>query len=196
MTYSGTHVAIGDGDAHLGGNIIEGDPFTFAPSVWLYLIDRFDIRSVLDLGSGFGYSAAFFFRRGLQVVAVDGLDFNVKKAVYPTIKIDLTKEAVSCGVDLVHCQEVVEHIEEIYLANLLDSLCCGPFILMTHALPGQGGHHHVNEQPQEYWVEHLGRRGYTLLSEDTARVRELANRDKAVYLSRTGLVFSNKDRIG
>jgi hypothetical protein len=62
-------------------------------------------------------------------------------------------------------------------------------ILMTHATPGQGGHHHVNCQPQEYWVETLGGYGYLLSSIDTAHVRKLAERDDARHFA-TGLVFT------
>ena len=48
MTYAGLLGAV-DADApHLGGNVIEGDPFTHSPLVWDYLIQRFALRSVLD----------------------------------------------------------------------------------------------------------------------------------------------------
>ena len=93
-----------------------------------------------------------------------------------------------------HCQEVVEHIEEAFLENLLQSLACGKFILMTHALPGQGGYHHVNEKPTEYWVEHLRRYNCHVLAEDTARVRKLAEAENARFLAQTGLVLVNRSR--
>jgi len=65
---------------------------------------------------------------------------------------------------------------------------------MTHALPGQGGHHHVNEQPAQYWIDHLKRINCHVLIEDTNRVRKLAALDNAGYLARTGLVLFNRDR--
>ena len=175
---------------HVGGNIVEGDPFTYAPSVWEYLIRRFALASVLDLGSGLGYSAQYFHNQGLQVLAVDGMEENCLGAVYPTVQIDLTKSKVLANVDLVHCQEVVEHIEEKYVHNLLSSLACGKFIVMTNALKGQGGHHHVNEQPTEYWINHLRKYNYEVLAEDTSRVRKLAEKNGAIYLAKTGLVLA------
>ena len=188
--YTGLANAI-DADAnHVGGNIVEGDPFTYAPSVWDYLIRRFALTSVLDLGSGLGYSARYFHNQGLQVLAVDGMKKNCLNAVYPTVQIDLTKLVVLTKVDLVHCQEVVEHIEEKYVYNLLDSMACGKFIVMTNALKGQGGYHHVNEQPTEYWINHLRKYNYEVLTEDTSRIRKLAQQDGAVYLSKTGLVLA------
>jgi hypothetical protein len=192
MAYEGLVSVYSDSHQHLGGNIKEGDPFTFCPKVWEYAIDRFGVRSVLDLGSGLGYSSKFFFDRGRQVIAIDGLDENVRHAIYPTVKHDLTHGPIQCVVDLVHCQEVVEHIDAKHLDNLLQSLACGKFILMTHAVPGQGGHHHVNEQPSEYWIEHLQKLDCALLQEDTKRIRELAKEDGAVFMAHTGMLFANR----
>lgn len=194
MTYKGLKSVADQEAKHLGGNIAEGDPFTYSPSVWDYLIKRFAVQSVLDLGSGVGYSADYFHKAGTRVIAVEGLKENCANAVYPSLHIDLTKTSVYCTVDLVHCQEVVEHIEEEYLDNLLTSLCCGKFIVMTNALPGQGGYHHVNEQPTEYWINHLKRRSCEVLLEDTNRVRKLAGSDGAIYLAKTGLVLVNNSR--
>ncbi|HEU4621406.1 MAG TPA: hypothetical protein VFS42_04205 [Burkholderiaceae bacterium] len=194
MSYAGLTGVEDKKEAHLGGNIAEGDPFTYSPSVWDYLMKRFAIKSVLDLGSGSGYAADYFYRAGAQVIAVEGLRDNVVTSTYPAIYMDLTKSSVFCNVDLVHCQEVVEHIEEKYLDNLLASLCCGKFIVMSNALPGQGGYHHVNEQPTEYWIKHLQRYSCQVLVEDTNRIRKLAAQDGAVYLAKTGLVLANKTR--
>jgi 2-polyprenyl-3-methyl-5-hydroxy-6-metoxy-1,4-benzoquinol methylase len=194
MSYMGLNIGFNSEEKHLGGNIIEGDPFTFAPNVWDYLIDRFALKSVLDLGSGVGHAANYFFNKNIQVVAVDGLKDNCEKAVYPTIQIDLTKTKITCKVDLVHCQEVVEHIEDTYIDNLMQSLSCGNLILMTHALPGQGGHHHVNEQLPEYWIEQLKNYGYKIMQEDTRRIRLLAKQDEAHYLSNTALLATKENK--
>jgi hypothetical protein len=192
MTYAGLSARFNEDAQHLGGNILEGDPFTFAPSVWDYLLKRFSIGSVLDMGSGLGYSSNYFHKAGLKVLAVDGMLDNCINAIYPTLQLDLTKSRVVARVDLVHCQEVVEHIEEKYLDNLLSSLACGRIIIMTNALPGQGGHHHVNEQPTEYWVRNLKKYNCEVLVEDTKRIRRLAQIDNAKYLAETGLVLVNK----
>lgn len=195
MTYEGLRNATDSENPHLGGNILGGDPLTFAPRAWNYLIDRFAIESVLDLGSGCGNAAAYFHRKALKVIAVDGLMENVESAVFPTLRHDLCIGPVCTRVDLVHCQEVVEHVEERFVENVLESLTNGKFIVMTHAVPGQGGWHHVNCQPEAYWIQHLERYGCSLLREDTNRIRALALEDGARYLSETGLVFSNNARI-
>jgi hypothetical protein len=195
MSYDGLSSVNNYEASHVGGNILEGDPYTHSPSVWDYLIKRFGISSVLDLGSGMGYASHFFSSRGLKVLAVDGLVENCTKGIYPTVQVDLTKSKVITRVDLVHCQEVVEYIEEEYLDNLLSSLTCGRIIVMTHALPGQPGHHHVNCQPPEYWIQHLSKYNCQVLVEDTRRVRLLAQKDEASYLAMSGLVLANKARL-
>ena len=62
---NGFKMIISNENPHLGGNIYYGDPSTFCPQVWDYVIQRFAIKSVLDLGSGEGYSAAYFHSKGL-----------------------------------------------------------------------------------------------------------------------------------
>jgi len=191
VTYKGmTNIQVADA-AHLGGNILEGDPLTYSPTVWDYLIRRFSLRSVMDLGSGIGHAAEYFFTMGVRVVAVEGLRQNVDAAVFPTIQHDLETGPVHTRVDLVHCQEVAEHIEERFVDNLIESMCCGRYILMTHALPGQFGHHHVNLKPPKYWTDLMAKRGCSLLIEDTSRVRKFAKADGAKWLAETGMLFAN-----
>ena len=176
-------------DAHLGGNARWGDPYTFSPTVWGYMVSRFGVRRVLDLGSGIGNAALWFYRAGCQVVAVDGFEQNTRGSVYPVIVQDLTLRPVICEVDLVYCQEVVEHIDAAYIEHLMTSLTNAPVVLITHAVPGQLGHHHVNCQPSEYWIERFRERGYVQSERDTEVVRAHAATDGAVYLRNTGLVF-------
>jgi len=195
MLYQGLDIATSQTASHVGGNVKVGDPFTYCPLVWDYLIARFGISSVMDLGCGTGNAAWYFSSKGTKVVAVDGFEENVRRSLYPATLHDLTRGPVITQVDLVHCQEVVEHIEEAYLDHLLNSLLSGKIIAMTHALPGQDGYHHVNLKPQEYWVTHLQQRGAVILEEDTRRIRELAARDGAPYMQATGLVFANQRRL-
>ena len=195
VTYKGLEGTHGAETPHLGGNIKVGDPYTYCPTLWDYVIRRFGIESVLDIGSGSGNASQYFFKRGLKVIAVDGYGPNVERSIYPAITHDLTTGPIHTRVDLVHCQEVVEHIQEQFLDNLLGSMLTGKIILMTHAVPGQQGHHHVNCQRASYWINHLVNRGCDLLVEDTRRIREFARQDGAVYMNATGMIFINKNRI-
>jgi SAM-dependent methyltransferase len=174
--------------ADLGGNLRHGDDHTFCPTVWSYLIDRFAIRSVLDVGCGEAHAVAWFNRLGVYAVGVDGLPLNVNRAVHPIVHHDLTGGPFTMPVDLVWSCEVAEHIDVAHLLSYLETLTNGKVVAMTHALPGQGGHHHVNEQPAEYWIEHMERRGYRL-HPCTDIVRNLAADPWMTYFRQTGLVF-------
>jgi len=195
MTYIGLQPQKSITDPHLGGNMAEGDPFSFSPNVWNYVIDRFAIKSVLDLGSGLGHSSEYFFNKGMKVVSVDGMKENILNALYPTVEFDFSKTFINCNVDLVHCQEVVEHIHEQFVENILKSLTAGKIILLTNALPGQGGYHHVNEQETAYWTRHLEQYNCHVLPEDTERIRSIAKEEGARYLAATGTLYANRNKL-
>jgi hypothetical protein len=194
MSYAGLVGQVSAEFPHLGGSTTVGDPFTYCPSVWDYVISRFSISSVLDVGSGSGNAALYFHRKGLRTLAVEGLRASMDTSLYPAFHHDITQGAVHTRVDLVHCQEVVEHIEEKYLDHLIGTLLTGKIILMTHAVPGQGGHHHVNLQNSEYWIGQMMNAGCNLIVEDTNRIRELVLKDRATYMANTGMVFVNNNR--
>ena len=178
-------------DTHLGGNIQYGDPYSFAPKTLEYLTRRYAIRSAVDLGSGEGHQASLLSALGVCTIAVDGLPENVQNAVHPTVLHDLTITPFIANVDAVFCCEVVEHIEERYIDNLLASLLCGRILIMTHASPGQHGHHHVNEQPAEYWISRIGSRGFTWSMTETANLHKVAQNDVlgSNWYGHSGLVF-------
>lgn len=143
---------------HLGGNIPGGDSFTFCPGLWDWMVPVFGIKSVLDVGCGEGNALLHFHHLGIQVVGLEGLAENASKGFNPIIVADLTKgPIILANIDLVWCCEVVEHVDAKYLDHLLATLSVGRILAMTAAEPGQPGHHHVNCQPKEYWIQHLSR---------------------------------------
>jgi cyclopropane fatty-acyl-phospholipid synthase-like methyltransferase len=139
----------------LGGNIRYSDANTFTPKSWTYLIDRFVPRSMLDVGCGEGHTVAFFAKRGVWAHGIDGMPENVRSSVIPIALHDILSGPYIMPVDLVWSSEVAEHILPDKVDNYLDTLSNGKIVAMTHALPGQHGHHHVNCQPDEYWIEKM-----------------------------------------
>lgn len=173
----------------LGGNLLHGDTQAVTPALWRFLIDRFAPRSMLDVGAGEGLTASFFHRAGVIAHGFDGLAVNVRNARYPIALHDLKSGPYCFPCDMVYCVEVVEHVEEQFVGNLLMTFSNAPVVVITHALPGQRGHHHVNLQPTEYWVAKMDAIGYSV-SMDNAKFRAIAeaeNRDS--YFSKSGLVF-------
>lgn len=179
---------------HLGGNNELLNRHTFCPESWSYVIDKYKIKSVLDVGSGYGHAPKWFSDKGLTAFAIDGLQKNVDNAIYPTTKVDLIEDSYTAEVDMVNCIEVVEHVSEEFLDNLLETLCCGKYIFMTHGVPGQRGHHHVNCQWQEYWIEHIEARGFTWNEEDSKTIKKLCtgskfNAENGMHINESGLFF-------
>ena|SRR5579862_340384 len=176
----------------LGGNMRHGDIHTWCPLLWRFLVERFGVQSVLDVGCGEGHAVLFFHRLGLFAHGIDGLPLNVRRAVMPIAQHDLLSSPYVMPVDLVWSCEVAEHIVEEKVENYPKTLANGRVVAMTHAVPGQAGYHHVNCQPREYWITHMEAAGYRL-SEDTEIIKEISRKDHTwSYFSKTGLVFVRK----
>ena len=80
---------------------------------------------------------------------------TLDRAVTPIAQHDLLTSSYYMPVDLVWSCEVAEHITETKVDYYIKTLCNGKIIAMTHAFPNQVGHHHVNCQPSEYWIEKI-----------------------------------------
>jgi cyclopropane fatty-acyl-phospholipid synthase-like methyltransferase len=174
---------------HLGGNLRHGDLARNTLVLWKTLVDRFAVRSMLDVGCGEGHAVWYFHQLGVFAHGIDGLPSNVTRAVAPIALHDLTKGPYRMPVDLTLSVEVAEHIEEQYVDHYVDTLCNGKVIAMTHGVPGQTGYHHVNCQPQDYWIEKIGSRGY-VVDHSNHYWRQIAKSDgHMAYFFDTGLVF-------
>jgi len=177
-------------NTHMGGNLSSRDPGTYSEKVWNYILENYNIQSMLDVGSGLGFTSEWFIAHGVNVISIEGLTENVINSKVKTIEHDLTKSPfILTEIDMVICIEVVEHICEQFLDNLLKTLCCGKFLLMTHAVPGQKGYHHVNCQLSEYWISHIESRGFKLLNHESEVIRELATKDNARWIAQNGMLF-------
>lgn len=188
-------------DGHLGGYVEGGDPNTWYPGMWEWLTQtQYAIGTILDVGCGDGSTLAYWRTLGVEGVGVDGipqaderiLQHDFTTGPWPTPGSWFASEDFP-GFDVVWSCEFVEHVEEQYVENFLSAFRLGRLVLMTHALPGQGGHHHVNCQDAEYWIRKLGSIGYALDSALTADLRILATQEdiprEANYFARTGLAF-------
>lgn len=133
-------------------------------------LDRFDPgfrpRSVLDVGCGRGVWLAAWKARGVEAVLgldgtyVDAATLHVSPAEFRAT--DLSRPFdLGRRFDLVQCLEVAEHLPANAAPALVESLVRhGDVILFSAAPPGQGGEHHVNEQPLAYWIDRFAELGY------------------------------------
>lgn len=130
------------------------------------------ITSAIDLGCGPGhYCKALLMANesGIVVHGIEGTPGMSQSMSMPGFEFaikhfDLTQdisEMLPDPYDLVLCLEVAEHIppehEQTFLRNI-DHLC-KRYLVLSWAIPGQGGIGHVNEKPGSYVakaVEALG----------------------------------------
>lgn len=181
-------VVIDPSRPHLGGNLAGYDVATASPGVWEYLWLTYQPHTVFDVGCGYGQAMQWFRQRGCYALGLDGLECNAEAARHygPVVVHDLTTgPIVPKGIDLVWCCEVVEHVEERFVDHVLDTICCGKVLAMTHALPGQSGHHHVNEQLPDYWISRVEARGFVL-----DRGIEVYRPMGGHWWQRSGLIFT------
>jgi hypothetical protein len=130
------------------------------------ILGEMQVGSLLDVGAGHGAWAAAWLAAGVgDVVAMDG-DYVARDrlAIPPErfIPHDLTTHfALGRRFDLVQSLEVAEHLPEHLASRFVDDLVAhGDVVLFSAAVPHQGGEHHVNEQPPEYWRHRFASCGY------------------------------------
>jgi SAM-dependent methyltransferase len=168
-------------EGHVGGFIIQKDPATYTPKLWKYICENFNIKSVLDIGCGMGHAIGEFNKYCDEVVGVDGSKYVVENSLF-TEQIFYHDFAVGTletedRYDLCWSCEFVEHVNERYRDNFLEVFSYAKYLAITYAEPGQPGHHHVNCQPKEYWIEHLKRYGFEYDEKITSQLREVAYED-------------------
>lgn len=137
---------------------------TVVPLLLRYL----PVRSVLDVGCGAGAWLAAYLEAGVtEVSGVDGGYVRAQQLMIDPSKfraVDVSGPfRLSRTFDLVQCLEVAEHLDPGSSATLVDNLAAhGSAVLFSAAPPGQGGEHHVNERPYEFWRRLFAERGYEL----------------------------------
>jgi len=141
------------------------------------------IGSVLDVGCARGVWLAWWLRHGVpDVVGVDGPYVDPEQLAIPRAAFQALDVSASFSLgrqfDLVQSLEVAEHLDascaDTFIANLVAH---GGLILFSAAIPGQGGEHHVNEQPWEYWRQKFAAHGFELFDFVRPRTRD----DHSIY---------------
>jgi len=142
--------------AHLGGhcNITHTDE-----GVLTYLIERYNIGNVIDIGCGPGGMKNVCSKHGVKWTGIDG-DEKVKALV--THLIDFEKETLrdDSSFDLAWSVEFLEHVFEKYQDNYMRCFQKAKYVFCTAALPGKPGHHHVNCRNKQYWINVFEKYGF------------------------------------
>ena len=132
---------------------------------------------MVDLGCGCGAYAHFFQQLGVEVIAIDGVippkQFRFDDVCFH--KRDLCRRLNNSwgSFDMALCLDVAEHIPESQSHRFLKNITgFSDLLLLACAPPGQGGQHHVNEQPKRYWVRRLSDYGFVYSRKQTGTLCE------------------------
>jgi SAM-dependent methyltransferase len=185
------------GATHLSGAFLDTpDTNTFLPDVWDYLIEKYQIRSVLDVGAGAGWSTKWFIERGVYTLGVEGWQETLEKS---QCRANIVKHDYNSGpfvpsmlLDMAWCAGFVEQIEEEFIPNFMASFHACKYVCLTHAEAGQPGHHHVNCQSTEYWINKMNEFGFDHDAAETAHLRS-TDKHKAPRGRRTLTFFKRRN---
>ena len=157
---------------------------------------RWAPQSVIDIGCGTGMILSNLARYGVDVRGVDGSRsaINASSISDRILRWNLERPLPELGkFDLAICTEVAEHLPANVASELVSQLVSlSDVILFTAATPGQGGRHHLNEQPHSYWVALFAQHGFTRNPGDEAYLLEgIADIRQALYVHDNLMAFRN-----
>jgi SAM-dependent methyltransferase len=171
--------------SHLGGHF--GTTAMLLPT-FDFILKNFNIKSVIDIGCGPGGMTEYINYKNVYCIGIDGDESIEKKDyiifhdyIYGPLKLDET-------FDLAYSTEFLEHVEEKYIPNFIETFKKANYVFCTAAPPGQGGYHHVNEQPLEYWIKIFQENGFVYQKEHSDEIKKTCG-DKIV--ARNSLFFRN-----
>jgi len=160
-----------------------------------WIVREIQPKRIIDVGCGPGHLMAALHRRGVEVFGVDISDAAMKRVAdkgLPGELFDLTAPETrlpGAPYDLAISCEVAEHLEAKFASTFVEKLsAAAPCVYLTAFEPGKAispGLFHVNEQPNEYWINLMNQRGMQLDQASTTRARKALDRpDVMSYLQR------------
>lgn len=163
------------------------------------LMEALRPSSVVDFGCGRGPWLQVWKSAGVsEVLGVDGdyvdrNDLAVELAEFTArdlrASIDLHRRF-----DLVESLEVAEHLPESRARGFVADLCRhGDTVLFGAAPPGQGGEHHINEQPYSYWRALFAELGYEAF--DFVRPKIAGWREVAPWYRYNTLLYVKREHV-
>jgi len=124
----------------------------------------------------------------------DGIPFHLYDEQLDLPHIDEDKQSLTVW-DLAWSVEFLEHVEERYQDNYMPLFGDCKYVIVTAAPPGWTGHHHVNEQTQDYWIAafaNYGMRFDPILTQDMRDHSTMrAKGGKESFMKMTGMVYVN-----
>jgi len=163
-----------------------------------------NVKSMIDIGCGPGGMVKLANEMGIKAQGIDG-DWSVDRTGvnkdWITIH-DYEKGPSQLGdkkFDLAWSCEFVEHVYEKYIPNFMPDFQRANFVIMTFAPVGKAGHHHVNCNTQEYWIDVFNQYGFGYDPNMTRHIREATTMNikgkaapRKAFVKNNGLCFVKK----
>jgi cyclopropane fatty-acyl-phospholipid synthase-like methyltransferase len=157
-----------------------------------YMIEKFDIKTMLDLGCGPGGQVKTALDLGLVAEGIDGDPRVIAEAEGIVInECDYTKDTFEREVDFIWSVEFLEHVEEKYQENYMKTFAKAEHVFVTFAPIGKRGNHHVNLRDSNYWINIFEKYGLLHDAKITDSIRK-ASTMKREFVRENGLYFRNK----
>jgi SAM-dependent methyltransferase len=151
-----------------------------------------DCKSVVDIGCGPGGQVYEALNLGMNAMGVDGdTTLQWEKPIH-FIRHDFTESPLEHKeVDMVWCCEFIEHVEEKYIPNYMSIMKSAKYVFVTYSEPGKPGHHHVNCQPKQYWIDIFNENGFDYAENLTVTSKEYSTMVREFW-NENGLIFKRK----
>lgn len=174
---------------HLGGHY---NATAMPIKVFDFMVEKYNFKSVIDIGCGPAGMTEYSNFKGIYAIGVDG-DTSLGEKDY-VIFHDYTLGELQLDetFDLAYSTEFLEHVEERFVPNFMKSFQKAKYVFCTGAPKGQGGHHHVNEQSIDYWIEKFNEYDFTFLENESQEIKKHSG-DKLI--TRNSMFFSNNKNI-
>lgn len=169
----------GTGDKkHLGG-FTDIDISGISPAAWKWIVQRMNVKSILDVGCGRGISTSWFLMHGVDALCVEGSHDAKERTMLPDPEHQMVEHDFSRGpwwpsqtYDAVWCVEFLEHVGRDYHHNYLPALRKAGILFTSHSI--WGGWHHVEVHKGHWWKHKFQQYGFQFSPELTQAVRTAA----------------------
>jgi SAM-dependent methyltransferase len=146
---------------------------------------------IADLGCGLGYTCRSLSEAGFDVIGYEGTSDLEDLGVFaPIHEQDLTIPFWIQDQRNIICLEVGEHIpieyEDIVFDNITNNAKWR--VILSWAIPDQGGTGHFNEQPNYHVIAKMQKRGF-VINADLTRVLRSVTPDETWWFRNTIMVF-------
>jgi SAM-dependent methyltransferase len=158
------------------------------------------IGSVLDVGCARGAWLSAWAETGCtDFMGIDGATVAPAHLAIDPARFVATDLSVPFNLgrrfDFVQCLEVAEHLPLARSKTLVaDLVSHSDVVLFSAAPPGQGGEHHINEQPYEFWRRLFGEHDY--IAFDCLRPMVRKNQEIPFWYRYNAILYVKSDAVG